>query len=154
MTNKSPSSDEGWSVVARELSDIPGWEKLTYANGIVEERPIPITQLELFSLKKAEFDLISELTEVVSDTQVEINPELLSEESTKPTPGIVNHYYPGKRKVAYFRFSYRVGKRVKHKHIRGGNVFSQAGQANAQRIRDMVNQRCSLGEILRVINSF
>lgn len=167
MPNQSPSSNEGWSDVVRELlklpdweiqtrepSEKPGWEKITFTNGTVFKQPIPPKQLELFSLKQDEDDVNSELLEVISDSQIAIKPELLQSEEATPPPGNVNEYYPGKRKVAYFRLSYRVGKRVKHKHIRGGNVFSQAGQANAQKIRVMVNRRCSLGEILSVISSF
>jgi len=59
MSNKSPSYDEGWQVVVRELSDIPNWEKLTYANGVIEERLIPKTQLELFAFAEPESFFLS-----------------------------------------------------------------------------------------------
>ncbi|ELS04820.1 hypothetical protein Xen7305DRAFT_00045560 [Xenococcus sp. PCC 7305] len=154
MSNESPSYDEGWEVVARELSEIPNWEKLTYRNGIIHERPIPATQLELFSLLQSESDVNSEVTEVVSDTQIEIREELLAPETHPEAPGSINEYCPGKRKVTYFRFSYRDGSRVRHKHIRGGNTSSQLGQANAQKIRDMIARGYSLADILQKISQF
>ena len=167
MSNQSPSSDEGWSDVTRELSELPGWEiearepsetpgweKITYTNGIIYERPIPPKQLELFNFSKAELDFNSELAEVVSDTQIEIKPELFPQEPSKRPPGNVNEYYPGRRDTAYYRFSYRDSTRVKHKHIRGGNIHSQEGQANAQKIREMIARGCSLSEILKTIASF
>lgn len=152
MSNESSSYDEGWEIVARELSEISGWEKLTYRNGIIEERPIALTQLEIFQLGESESDLNLSLTEGVSDSKIEIREELLTPQESKPSPGVVNEYFPGQRDTAYFRFSYRDGKRVKHKHIRGGNTGSQTGQANAQKIREMCDRGCSLAEILRVID--
>ena len=154
MSNQSPSSDEGWSVVARELSEISGWEKLTYANGIIEERPIQSNQLELFDFAEDEYAIDPHYCDAVSDTSIEIKPELLQRVEPKPPPGNVNKYYPGRRDTAYYRFSYRDGKRVKHKHIRGGNTCSKEGQANAQMIREMIARKCSLGEILTTIASF
>lgn len=151
MSNKSPSYDEGWQVVVRELSDIPNWEKLTYANGVIEERLIPKTQLELFAFAEPESELNPSLTDFVSDTEVIVKEQYLTPEVGGAPPGVINEYSPGKRKVAYFRFSYRDGSRVKHKHIRGGNTGSQAGRANADKIRDMIARRESLSEILNAI---
>ena len=167
MSKKKPSSNEGWSDIARELTEIsgweietvepsttPGWEKITYTNGIVYEQPIPPQQIELFDFPQSQSDINSELTEVVSDSQVEINPELLQQLKPTPPPGNVNEYYPGKRNQSYYRFSYRNGKRVKHVHIRGGNSQSIAGQKNAQKIREMIARGYSLAEILKTIAKF
>ncbi len=167
MSNQSSSSNEGWSDIARELlelpgweiekwelSDTPGWEKITYTNGIVYEQPIPPKQLELFNFRQAQSDVNPSLTEFVSDNPVKIKPELLTSEPPKPPPGNVNEYFPGGRDTAYYRFSYRVGTRIKHKHIRGGNCCSKKAQAHAQTIRNMIARGSCLEEILKTIATF
>lgn len=121
---------------------------------MIEERDGSPNQLEIFELGTTELDYNSELTKNVSDTEVKINPEPPEEKKSKPPPGNVNQYYPGKRDMAYYRFSYRVGTKIKHKHIRGGNVSSAAAQANAQSIRDLIVHRADLQEILSTIASF
>ena len=167
MSKKKPSSNEEWSDIARELSelpgweieaiepsDTPGWEKITYTNGIIYEQPLPPKQIELFDFPKSESSLDERFSDAVSDSPIKINPELLQEAKLTPPPGNVNQYYPGRRDTAYYRFSYRLGRRVKHVHIRGGNSCSQAGQANAQQIREMIARGYSLAEILKTIAKF
>ena len=153
MTNSS-SSDDGWAVLSRELSKTPNWEKLTYANGIIEERPLAPQQLEIFELLKSNPIVTDHLTEIVSDTDLKINPELIQPEPQEPPPGTVNLYFPGRRNTPYYRFSYRNGRRTKHVHIRGGNYANPAARANADTIRDMVKRRAALDQILAQIAKF
>lgn len=70
------------------------------------------------------------------------------------TKGNVNEYKSSKNQQNYYRYSYRIGKRTKHRHIPGGNAYSSLANHRAELIRQMVNRGASTAEILQQIDSF
>jgi len=68
--------------------------------------------------------------------------------------GCVNQYLSPKNGKLYFRYSYRLGNRMKHVHIPGGNVSSQLVIKRAGIIKQMVNRGASTPEILDMISAF
>lgn len=74
----------------------------------------------------------------------------VSDSKLKPSL-TVNKYSPGKRKTEYFRLSYRDGSRVKHIHIRGGNVNSLLAQSRVLKLQNAINNGASLEDILTLI---
>ncbi|GAB4209657.1 MAG: hypothetical protein Fur006_69610 [Coleofasciculaceae cyanobacterium] len=82
-------------------------------------------------------------------------------ESSDGTPGVVqspvNIYTPRgsfRADCQYFRYSYRDGNQIRHRHIPGGNIHSSLAQSR----RDEVEQAVTLGksseEIVQMISSW
>ncbi len=153
MTNLS-SSDDGWSVVSRQQATIDLYQPLAYGSDNFTPSLYKCEQLEIFELPQSDPIVSDHLVEVVSDTDLKINSELIQPEPQEPPPGTVNLYFPGRRNTPYYRFSYRNGRRTKHVHIRGGNYANPEAQANADKIRDMVKRRAALDQILAQIAKF
>ena len=111
-------------------------------------------QLKLFSVEDSHF-LSSvrsvsdtELKASLTNSQTIVNKEI---ERVSDRSASINKYSPGKRKTEYFRLSYRNGSKIKHIHIRGGNVNSALVQNRIFKLQNMINQGASIGELLRVI---
>ena len=153
MTNLSPSSDQ-WSTLSRQQATIELYEPLAYGSNKTSSLYKCDKQLEIFELPQSDPIVSDHLTEIVSDTDLKINPELIQPEPQEPPPGTVNLYFPGRRNTPYYRFSYRNGRRTKHVHIRGGNYANPEARANADTIRAMVNRRAALDQILAQIAKF
>lgn len=66
----------------------------------------------------------------------------------------INKYYPGKKATAYYRFSYRDGKRTKHKHIPGGNIYNPLAMTRAARLKEALAAGATIKEVLNLITSF
>ena len=66
----------------------------------------------------------------------------------------INKYSPGKKQLSYYRFSYRVCNRVKHKHIPGGNCDSRLAIDRVQQIQNLIDRGVNIGEILALIEGF
>lgn len=66
----------------------------------------------------------------------------------------INKYSPAKRKTEYFRLSYRIGAKVKHVHIRGGNVNSKLAQNRVFELQNAINRGASIQELLTVIANY
>ena len=66
----------------------------------------------------------------------------------------VNRYSPGKRKTEYFRLSYRIGRKVKHLHIPGGNTYSVLAQYRAGKLQQLIDRGCELDEAIAQCISF
>ena len=72
----------------------------------------------------------------------------------KETSACITKYSPGKRKTEYYRLSYRVGKKVKHIHIRGGSTISELAQYRAKKLQEMIDRGAELAEILAQLATF
>jgi hypothetical protein len=89
--------------------------------------------------------------------QIEPKVEPVRESTATPPPlNAVRTYTPkgtanGGRK--YFCYSYRVGHKVKHVHIPGGNIGSPKAQANAARIREAIAAGGTPQEIEQLIKN-
>ena len=107
---------------------------------------------DLVSLTKSvsDADLVS-ITNPVSDAKTQALQRFLGQDIGKPC---ITTYSPGKREVKYFRLSYRVRNRIKHKHIPGGNVDSNLAIERVQQIQDLINRGVNIGDILALIESF
>ena len=68
--------------------------------------------------------------------------------------GSVNEYYVGKTNNFYYRYSYRVGKRTRHKHIPGGNIYSNLAIRRRDQVQQAINRDASTPEILEMIDCF
>ncbi len=102
------------------------------------------------------FDAVSDLdhaslTDPVSERKRQAISRFLAR--GKDHEACVNRYSPGKRKKEYFRLSVREGKKVKHFHIRGGNVNSKLAQYRAQKLQQMIDRGVELGEIIAAVIS-
>lgn len=153
MTNLSQSSDQ-WSTLSRQQATVDLYEPLAYGSDNFTPSKYKCEQLEMFEPPQVEPIVSDHLVEIVSDTEPKIKSELIQPEVKKEVPGTVNLYFPGRRSTPYYRFSYRNGRKTKHKHIRGGNYANPEAKANADTIRDMVQREASLGEILAQIAKF
>ena len=74
-------------------------------------------------------------------------------EERKPC-GTVGTYQPrgsahGDRR--YFRFSYRDGNRMKHKHVPGGNVDNSVARQRAEAVRQAIARGANVEEVLQLI---
>jgi hypothetical protein len=68
--------------------------------------------------------------------------------------GCVNRYYTGRSSSPYFRLSYRMGRKIKHCHIPGGNAYSPLAQYRAQQIENLIARGADLGEMMAAINTY
>lgn len=66
----------------------------------------------------------------------------------------VNQYKPNGRKTEYFRLDYRVGKKAKSIHIRGGNVHAPLAQERAKEIQLMIDRGAKLEEIIAAVKTY
>ena len=101
--------------------------------------------LPLFDVEKVS------VTSRVTDAQIKILQRFCGYRDVVP---FVETYSPSRRKTEYYRLSWRDGKRIKHLHIRGGNVYSQLAIKRAEQIRQMCNRNLPLEEIIAAVKSF
>lgn len=94
------------------------------------------------------------ITKPVSDTKTKSLLRFLNSGHQNLKGGIGTYRPSGNRKAQYFRFSYRDGTRVKHRHIPGGNIYSDLALERAKEIQDMADREVSIEDILSAINSF
>jgi hypothetical protein len=66
----------------------------------------------------------------------------------------VNKYYPGRRATPYYRLSYRLGRKVKHIHIKGGNAYSPLAIYRADQLRELIDRGAELAEVLAMVATF
>lgn len=114
------------------------------------------TQLTLSitdSVSEPKVDRPCSLTNSVSEPKLQSLLRFLGKHDNDSN-GVVGVYQPGKRKSKYFRYSIRIGNRIKHHHIRGGNIFNQLAQLRAFEIKEMINASASYPEIVNVIQNF
>jgi hypothetical protein len=57
------------------------------------------------------------------------------------------------RSGEYFRLSYRIGGRVIHQHIRGGNTDSPIAQAKVQEVRSLLAAGMAPAEIAAMLKT-
>ena len=81
------------------------------------------------------------------------NEQGLIETSKSPPLGL-NVYQGNKSNCKYFRYSYSINGKIKHCHIRGGNIFSQLAQNRANQIRGAIATGKSHQEIITIIKSW
>lgn len=120
-------------------------------------------QLELFEVEQF---VTSTMLEQPSHEEIAIHTEDLDAaidpawsnvadepEERKPC-GTVGTYQPkgsAHGEYWYFRFSYREGKRMKHKHIPGGNAGSSVAQQRAEAVRQAIARGATIDEVLQLI---
>jgi hypothetical protein len=66
----------------------------------------------------------------------------------------VNTYSPGKRKSEYYRLSYRVGKKMKHIHLRGGSTIAELATYRARKLQAMIDRGAELAEVIAAVRTF
>ena len=118
---------------------------------------VPHSQLTLFSItdsvSEPEVNESRSLTNSVSEPKLQSLLRFLGKHDSDSN-GSVGVYQPGKRKSKYFRYSIRIGNRIKHHHIPGGNILDPLAQARALRIKQMINASVSYLEIVKTISKF
>lgn len=92
-------------------------------------------------------------TELVVDGKKQAIQEYLDKTSHEPTAS-VGTYSPNGRKTEYYRLLYRVGKKVKSIHIRGGNIKSKLAQYRAWKIRRAIDSGASLEDLITAVTNF
>lgn len=70
-----------------------------------------------------------------------------------PVPHIET-YYPGKRATRYYRLCYRLGKKLKRIHIKGGSTTSELANYRAKIIQAMIDRGADLTEVLAQLATF
>ncbi|MFN6515695.1 MAG: hypothetical protein RMY29_014535 [Nostoc sp. CreGUA01] len=79
-------------------------------------------------------------------------------EHIKPVPEHlhwVEEYWPSKRKDNhYYRYCSKAGRKIKHRHISGGNVRSALAQQRKAAVENAISQGQSPAEIEKLIRSW
>ena len=70
-----------------------------------------------------------------------------------PVPHIET-YSPGRRNTEYYRLTYRLGKKVKRIHIKGGSTISKLAQYRAKKLQSMIDRGAELAEIIAQLTEF
>lgn len=83
--------------------------------------------------------------------------EQVTPDTSKPAPEQNSHwieeYSPSNRKhLKYFRYCYMVGRKIKHIHIRGGNVNTPLAIYRKIDIEDLIASGESPDKIVKIIN--
>ena len=108
-------------------------------------------QMSLFGGVEDSQDVSS--TRFVEDSKRQAIQRFLDKAQAEPSAS-VSTYKPNGRKTEYFRLVYRIGKKVKAVHIRGGNVRSKLARYRADKLREMIDRGAELEEILAAVNTF
>ena len=66
----------------------------------------------------------------------------------------VNIYSPSNRDTEYFRYTYRDGARIRHCHIKGGNINNPLAISRADEVRAACRSGRSCQQIRDLIESF
>lgn len=73
----------------------------------------------------------------------------------RETIAVVNKYKAGNRhNYHYFRLSYRVGSKMRHIHINGGNTLAELAQYRARKIQQMIDRGAALEEVIAATKDF
>ena len=110
--------------------------------------------------EQLELSLVSDdkasITENVSDAKTAKHQAIQRylDRAEKETIACVTKYSPGKRKTEYYRLSYRLGRKVKHIHIRGGSTISDLATYRAKKLQAMIDRGADLEEILAAVKTF
>ena len=94
-----------------------------------------------------------------ADVEAEIEPtwsNVADEPEERKPCGTVGTYQPrgsAHGEYWYFRFSYRDGKRMKHKHIPGGNAGSSVARQRAEAVRQAIARGATIDEVLQLIKN-
>ncbi len=81
-------------------------------------------------------DLVSPAN-TIGDTKIQAIEQYCNRAKVEST-AYVKTYKPNGRKTEYFRLDYRVGKKVKSIHIKGGNIRAELAQYRAKKPKDMI----------------
>ena len=104
------------------------------------------------------FDGVSDqscsLTDSVSERKRQAIERFLRSGSKNEPVACVNEYSPGKRKLRYYRLSYRIDNKVKHIHIPGGSTISELAQYRATKLQELIDRGAELAEVLAMVNMF
>jgi len=76
----------------------------------------------------------------------------LNRSKNEPIASVNSYLVRGRHE--YFRLSYRVGSRVKHIHLAGGNTSSKLANYRANKLRAMINRGADLAELLAAIEDW
>ncbi len=93
-------------------------------------------------------------TEVVEDDKRRAIQRFLDRAEQLEPKASVGKYSPNGRKIEYFRLLYRVGKKVKAIHIRGGNTSARLANYRAKKLQDMIDRGAELAEVLEQLADF
>ncbi|MEM6613270.1 MAG: hypothetical protein AAF652_13640 [Cyanobacteria bacterium P01_C01_bin.72] len=108
-------------------------------------------QLSLFE-SVIEADSLS-ITNTVSEAKRQAIQRFLNHGDRDPICS-VNTYSVSGSKNKYYRLSYRVGKKVNHVHIKGGNVRANLATNRAKKLQAMIDRGAELAEILAAVKDF
>ena len=111
-------------------------------------------QLTIFD----ELDRVSDsgsasLTKSVSDGKRQAIQRFFDKAEKEPI-ACVNTYSPGGRKAKYYRLSYRLNRKIKHNHIKGGNTSARLARYRAEVLQSMIDRGAELAEILEQLADF
>jgi len=96
------------------------------------------------------------ITNSVSDAQTRKQQAIQKylDRAEKEPIACVNLYYSGRRATKYYRLSYRLGRKIKHIHIRGGNTRSQLATYRAGKIQELIDRGAELAEVIAAVKTF
>lgn len=102
------------------------------------------------------FDIFGSLTDNVSDVQTKKQQAIQKylNRASKETTACITTYSPGRRKTEDYRLSYRVGRKVKHIHLRGGSTIAELATYRASVLQAMINRGAELSEVLAAVATF
>lgn len=92
-------------------------------------------------------------TNHVSEAKRQAIQRFLDNAQDNPSASI-STYKPNNRKTEYFRLVYRIDKKVKAVHIRGGNINSKLAQYRAGKLQQMIDRGAELEELLAALVTF
>ena len=88
------------------------------------------------------------VSQTLTSKEIESDSDRSDSDSNKNVSLSINRYSPAKRKTEYFRLSYRDGAKMRHIHIRGGNVNSLLAQNRVRLLQNAINSGAKLPEII------
>ena len=96
------------------------------------------------------------LFDAVSDTQTKKQQAIQKylNRADKEAIACVTKYSPGRRKTEYYRLSYRVGRKVKHIHIKGGSIIAELATYRANKLQAMIDRGAELAEVIAAVRTF
>lgn len=125
---------------------------------LIESDPVPIVttknkyeQLDFLEdgarVTEKTFDKVSEKSENLIESKKDVN-------YSEHPPDAVNIYKTGNSEAKYYRYSYYINRKIKHIHIRGGNIHNSLAQKRAQKLKDAIAAGKTHQEIIEIIKSW
>lgn len=127
---------------------------------LIESDPVPIVttttnnkyeQLDFLEddpkVTKKTFDKVLKESENLIESKLDVN-------CSEHPPDAVNIYKTGNSEAKYYRYSYYINRKIKHIHIRGGNIHSYLAQKRAQKLKDAIAAGKTHQEIIEIIKSW